>query len=99
MVEIDKKMIRYLTKLSRIECTEEEQDRLLKDLTSILKYFEQLSEVDTDNVLPCDHVLENMVNVMREDETGTPMPRETFLANAPSHTGGMIRIPPVFKNS
>jgi aspartyl-tRNA(Asn)/glutamyl-tRNA(Gln) amidotransferase subunit C len=97
MAQLDKKTIQQLTKLSRIACTEEEQDALLIDLKGILSYVEQLQEVDTSNTLPCNHVLEDIVNVVREDVAGPTMPREVFLANAPSHVSGMIRVPPVMK--
>lgn len=96
---VNKNTIEELTKLSRIGCTEEEQEALLQDLKKILNYFEQLNEIDTEHVLPCNHVLDDIVNVMREDETGETMPRETFLANAPAHIGGMIRVPPVLKST
>jgi aspartyl-tRNA(Asn)/glutamyl-tRNA(Gln) amidotransferase subunit C len=99
MSKIDKEMIKKLTKLSRIDCTPEEQDALLNDLKEILVYFEQLQEVDTKNIPPCNQVLEDMVNVMREDVVGSTMPREVFLANAPSQVGGMIRVPPVLKSN
>jgi len=99
MAHLDKEMIRYLTLLSRIHCSEEEQESLLKDLEKILGYFEQLQEIDTENVAPCNHVLEDIVNVMREDAVGETMPRETFLGNAPSQVGGLIRVPPVIKKS
>ena len=99
MSKIDKEMIKKLTKLSRIDCTPEEQDALLNDLKEILVYFEQLQEVDTNNIPPCNQVLEDMVNVMRDDVVRTTMPREVFLANAPSQVGGMIRVPPVLKNN
>ena len=99
MSKIDKEMIKKLTKLSRIDCTPEEQDALLCDLKEILVYFEELQEVDTNNIPPCNQVLEDMVNVMREDVVGKTMPRDVFLANAPSQVGGMIRVPPVLKNN
>lgn len=97
MAHLDKKMIQYLTQLSRIKCSEHEQQALLQDLEKILTYVDQLEELDTANVPPCNHVLEDIVNVMREDETGDILPRETFLANAPEHVGGLIRVPPVMK--
>lgn len=99
MAELDKDSIKVLTKLCRIECTEEEQENLLKDLKSILKYVELLQEIDTTHVPPCNHVIEGMVNVTREDKVGESLPREVFLANAPAHVGGLIKVPPVFKNS
>lgn len=99
MAQLDKETIKYLSTLSRIKCTEEEQEALLHDLKEILEYMEQLNEVNTDNVAPCRSVLEGLVNVMRDDIAGTPMSREEFLANAPSHVGGMIRVPPVLKSN
>jgi aspartyl-tRNA(Asn)/glutamyl-tRNA(Gln) amidotransferase subunit C len=99
MAKLDKETIKKLTRLCRIDCTEEEQDSLLKDLEQILAYIEQLQEVNTDNVPPCNHVLENMANVTREDVVGDVLDREAFLANASSHIGGLIRVPPVFKQS
>ncbi len=92
-------MIKSLITLSRIDCTEEEQENLLKDLEKILGYVELLKEIDTTHVAPCNHVLEGINNVMREDTVGETMPRETFLANAPAQIGGMIRVPPVIKSS
>lgn len=97
MAHLDKKMVQYLTQLSRIECTEEEQTALLKDLENILEYIDLLNEVDTENIAPCNHVLEETSNVMREDETGETLSREVFLSNAPAQIGGMIRVPPVIK--
>jgi aspartyl-tRNA(Asn)/glutamyl-tRNA(Gln) amidotransferase subunit C len=97
MTILDKKMIRYLSELSRIGCTEDEEEKLLHDLKSILEYIEALDEIDTSSAAPCNHVLEGIVNVMREDVVKEVMPRELFLSNAPSQIGGLIRVPPVIK--
>lgn len=97
MAQLDKKSIKSLTQLSRIKCTEEEEDALLKDLQKIVTYVEQLAEVDTTDVLPCAHILEDMSNVFREDAIGECLPREVFLANAPSQVGGLVKVPPVIK--
>ena len=98
MSKLDEETIKQLTRLCRIDCTEEEQKALLEDLKKILAYIEQLHEIDTEQVPPCNHVLESMANVMREDDIGETLNRDTFLANAPSHIGGMIRVPPVIKS-
>jgi aspartyl-tRNA(Asn)/glutamyl-tRNA(Gln) amidotransferase subunit C len=99
LATLDKETIKQLTRLCRIDCTEQEQEALLEDLKKILNYIEQLQQIDTENVPPCNHVLENMANVMREDVVGKVLDRETFLSNASSHIGGMIRVPPVIKQS
>jgi aspartyl-tRNA(Asn)/glutamyl-tRNA(Gln) amidotransferase subunit C len=97
MAHLDQKMIRYISDLSRIALSKDEETALMGDLESILDYIDQLNEINTDNVEPCNHVLAEMNNVMREDEVGETMPREVFLSNAPAQIGGMIRVPPVIK--
>lgn len=95
MAHLDEESVKKLSELCRIDCTDEERKTILKNLEDILSYIDQLNEVNTDNVTPCNHVLADIANVMRDDIAGKPMPREVFLANAPAHTGGMIRVPPV----
>lgn len=99
MTNLDKHSIRNLIELCRISCSEEEQESLLNDLKKMLDYFEQLDEIDTQDVSPCYHVLEGSCNVMRDDVVKDTLPRELFLANAPAQIGGMVRVPPVIKQS
>lgn len=98
-MSLDQKELEKLAKLCRIECTEEEKQRLLASLQQILDYVEQLKEVDTEGVEPCNHAVETQVNVFRPDEIGAVLRREMFLANSPAHVGGMIKVPPVMKGS
>ncbi|MBS0604294.1 MAG: Asp-tRNA(Asn)/Glu-tRNA(Gln) amidotransferase subunit GatC [Verrucomicrobia bacterium] len=97
MAEFDENELNKLTKLCRIECTEDEKKALHSQIAGVLDYIKQLDEVDTEGVEPCYRVLETLTNVMREDEVGELLSREQFLANAPAHVGGMIRVPPVIK--
>ena len=99
MSHLNEESIKKLTELCRIKCTEEERHSLLGDLEKILIYVDQLQEIDTENVKPCNHVLDEIHNVMREDVVGETLPREIFLNNSPDHTGGMIRVPPVINKS
>jgi len=94
---MDEKEFAKLAKLCRIETTEEEKKAFIGGLKKVLTYIEQLQEIDTEGVATCNHVLETISNVMREDEVGDILPRDLFLANAPSHVGGMVRVPPVIK--
>lgn len=99
MGNLNQETIKNLIALSRIDCSEEEQQKLHEDLGKILSYITLLNEIDTTNVQPCYHVLEGSANVMRDDVVGEVMPREVFLGNAPSQVGGMIRVPPVIKQN
>ncbi len=99
MPKIDQKTVQYLTQLSRIACSEKEQEKLLKDLQQIVDYIDLMQEIDTEGLTPCYQVLDESVNVMREDTIGEILPRDVFLDNAPAHKEGMIIVPPVIKNS
>lgn len=99
MARLDKEMIHKLSMLSRIQTTPEEEEGLLRDLSSIVNYFEQLNEVDTENVPPCNIVYTLNESVTREDMVKNTLPREKFLANAPDQIGGMVRVPPVLKRA
>lgn len=99
MAKLDKDTIKSLTQLSRIACSEEEQESLLNDLKKILNYVDQLHEVKTENVPPCYQVLEGMVNVYREDKVGATLSRPDFLSNVPKSVGGLVSVPPVIKGN
>jgi len=95
MMNFDEKELFKLAQLSRIEYSPEEKEMLLARLKEFLSYIDLLKEVNTEGVEPCRSILKEVVNAMREDEEGEHLPREVYLANAPAHTGGMIRVPPV----
>lgn len=99
MAKIDRESVKKLSKLCRIHCSEEETDKLVIDLENILNYVEQLESIDTEGVAPCNHVLEEVFNVMREDIVGETMPRDLLLSNVPDKIGGFIRVPSVLKSS
>lgn len=86
-----------LSRLCRISCTEEEKKEFLSSLGNILAYVEQLQEVETQGIPVCYTVLETLTNTLGEDRPEEPLARDLFLSNAPAHTGGMVRVPPVLK--
>ena len=97
MSKLNKDTLKTLTKLCRINCSEEEMATLLKNIQSILGYFDEMQEVDTENVPPCNHVSDEIGSITREDEADKTLDREIFLKNSPSHVGGMVRVPTVIK--
>jgi aspartyl-tRNA(Asn)/glutamyl-tRNA(Gln) amidotransferase subunit C len=98
MAELDKNMVHYLAKLSRIAVSEQEEKALLQDLAKIVSYIEQLNEVDTKEVAPCNYVTEALTKTpLRDDVVQNTLTREALAELAPSQIGGMIRVPPVMK--
>lgn len=97
MANLNKETIDRLARLCRIDCTEDERKALLIDLQKILVHFEVLDAIDTTDISPCDMVLQEMVNVTREDTIEKSMSRETFLSIAPSHKDGRICVPSIIR--
>ena len=98
MKQFTKEDLNKLKALCHIECTDEEEERLLRNMQSILGYMDQLLEVDTELTLGKHNPLECHTNVMGDDIPEAPLDRDCFLSNAPSHVGGMVKIPPVIQS-
>ncbi|MDX1940305.1 MAG: Asp-tRNA(Asn)/Glu-tRNA(Gln) amidotransferase subunit GatC, partial [Saprospiraceae bacterium] len=64
---IDEQLISRLENLARLELSEEERIRLMKDLNDILKMVEKMDELDTENVVPLIYINEE-TQALREDE-------------------------------
>ncbi|MFY7842890.1 MAG: Asp-tRNA(Asn)/Glu-tRNA(Gln) amidotransferase subunit GatC [Rhabdochlamydiaceae bacterium] len=92
---LNKEEFKNLVKLSRIQITAEEEDKLFRDIEKVLLYASQLKEVNTEGISPCYQVQSYEENVWREDEVSKTLEREDFLNNSPSHIGGMIKVPPI----
>ncbi|MCH9630672.1 MAG: Glutamyl-tRNA(Gln) amidotransferase subunit C, chloroplastic/mitochondrial [Chlamydiia bacterium] len=97
MKEFSKEDLLNLEQLCRIKCTQEEEEKLLKNLKSIFEYMKQIDEVTLDGVLGKHNLLESTSNRMYEDQVEETIEREELLQNAPSQVGGMVRIPPVIE--
>jgi aspartyl-tRNA(Asn)/glutamyl-tRNA(Gln) amidotransferase subunit C len=98
MIHFTEEELTQLKELCRIECSKEEDEKLVENLRKILNHIEQLQELHTEEVVSCNYVLQDMqTTVTREDKPGSVIDRDAFLSNAPDHIGGMIRVPPVIK--
>lgn len=92
---INKKTLEHLASLARIELTEKEEDKFLKELEIILTHFEELKLLDTSNVLPMSGGTINK-NVFREDEerenTNSGQGKDAF----PDNKDDFLKIPKIF---
>lgn len=89
--------LKKLMQLCRIHSPEEERPKLRENLSRILEYMQQLSDLDTKDVPPCNYVISDKELILREDDAVDTMSREDFLENAADQVGGMVRVPPVIK--
>ncbi len=86
--------VRHIAALTRLGLTDDEVDTMRGQLSSILKVFESLQQVDTEGVEPTGHTTE-VRTVLREDESAESLPREGILKNAPDSEAGYVRVRPI----
>jgi aspartyl-tRNA(Asn)/glutamyl-tRNA(Gln) amidotransferase subunit C len=72
----------YVSKLARLNLSDEETRLFQKQLADVLKYAEKLREVDVSHVEAAAHAVP-MFNVFREDESHPWLTAEGALSNAP----------------
>src|SRR6185437_4224159 len=91
---LDKATVAHIATLARIKLPESEQERIAGELSHILTWVEQLSEVDTSGVEPMASVAA-MRLPMREDKVTDGGRREDILGNAPAAAHGFFTVPKV----
>jgi aspartyl-tRNA(Asn)/glutamyl-tRNA(Gln) amidotransferase subunit C len=93
-MSVDRNTVKQIAKLARIRVPEEQLDHLAGELTNILSWIEQLSELDTDGVEPMPSVVE-MAPALREDAVNDGGITEKVVANAPEAAGSFFAVPKV----
>ena len=88
------KDVEHVAKLARLELTEDEKQLYTKQLGDVLKYVDQMNEVDTTNVKPMCQVID-FYNVMREDKVVQEISKEDLMANAPEEENGFFKVPKI----
>lgn len=78
--------------LASIKVTEEEKEGFVASFNSVLDYFHQLDELDTEDVEPTYRVVD-LTNVFREDVVTESISQEESLSNAPRRENGYFKSP------
>jgi aspartyl-tRNA(Asn)/glutamyl-tRNA(Gln) amidotransferase subunit C len=97
-MSVDKEIVHKVAKLARIAVPEDRLDTLAAELNGILKWIEQLNEVDVASVEPMTSTVEMKLK-MREDvaadgPTGGGQPAK-IVANAPKTEDHFFVVPKV----
>ena len=87
--------IQNIAKLASINLSEDEQEKLAKDLSIILEHVKALSdlELNTEQNEIYIHPLEKEL-VLQEDELVESLTHEEALSNAPESKDGKFVVPP-----
>ena len=91
---IDAATVRKVARLARIAEPEEKLESLAKELSGIMNWIEQLSEVDTDGVEPMTTSVA-MSLPLREDVVTDGGDPAKVLGNAPKTAKGFFIVPKV----
>ncbi|WP_013324743.1 Asp-tRNA(Asn)/Glu-tRNA(Gln) amidotransferase subunit GatC [Gloeothece verrucosa] len=94
---IDKEQVRKIAHLARLEITAQEEEQFTSQLSSILEYFEQLSELDTTDVPPTTRAIE-ITNITRPDLMKSYASREELLKEAPEQEGDFFKVPQILSS-
>ena len=91
---LDEAAVRHVAHLARLRITDEEVARYAAQLSTILRYVEQLNELDTTGVEPTAHAL-GVSNVFRDDTVRPSLDAARALSNAPDRQDDFFRVPKV----
>ena len=91
---MDKATVKKIATLARLSVPEAEQDKYAAQLGGILKWVEQLNEVDTANVAPLASVVNTPLS-LRPDAVTDGDIQPDILANAPEALEGFFVVPTV----
>lgn len=95
-MSLDKAEVENIAHLARLAVSEEDIPEYARNLSNILELVEQMSAVDTSNVVPMAHPLD-MAQRLRPDEVTETDQRELFQKNAPSVEAGLYLVPKVIE--
>lgn len=90
------KDVQHIAKLARIRLTADEVPHYANEINGILKWIEQLSEVNTDGVEPLLSVSAQKLP-WRADVVNDGNQQEAVLKNAPNQSYGCFAVPKVIE--
>lgn len=95
-MSINKETVKKISKLSRIASNEQFEDSMIKDLNSILKFVEQLNELNIKNIEPLSSVVEQKL-FQREDVVKIMNEKKDVLKNSPDKNENYFVVPKVIE--
>ena len=94
---IDEKITRKIASLAKIDLSEQEIKEYSKDLNNILKWMEELKEVDVSNIKPVTSVTDNKLYERDDIVYENTVEQEKVLLNAPDKVGVYFTVPKVIE--
>ena len=95
-MSIDKNTVKNISKLARISLDENKVESLSKDLTSIMKFIENLNNLNTEKTSPLTSII-NASLKSRKDEVKDGKIRDQILKNSPDKNDEFFVVPKVIE--
>ena len=91
---LDPAQVHKVALLARLELAPEEEEQYAKQMSGILDYFEQLSELDTDGIEPTTRAID-MSNITRQDNQSSYQNLEGIYEAAPDRETDFFKVPKI----
>ena len=96
-MSLTRKDVEKIAHLARLSITEQEMPVYVTSLSSIVDFVDELSRVQTGDVLPMAHPLPGLVQRLRPDEVTETDAHERYQANAPEVVAALYLVPKVIE--
>ena len=91
---MDKKTVTTISYLSRLKIDEEKEEKITNDLENIIKFVDQLNDIDTFDIEPLTNPLEKTAKTRDDIVTADNLKKE-LLEIAPSSNEDYFLVPRV----
>ena len=88
--------VRKVATLAHLEITDEEVAMYTPQMAEIVKYVEQLNELDTATVELFNHDIDNS-SALRDDKVTNQPNTDALLANAPDRDDTFFKVPKIIE--
>ena len=97
-MSLSREEILKISELAHIRLAEDEVEKFRDQMSSVLDYVGQLSDVDVQGIEPAAHI-SGVSNVLRDDVVmpADPATRAALLDEAQEREGDLIKVKAVFK--
>ena len=105
-MKVTEKDVAYVADLANLELTDQEGQRMLNDLNSILDYIDRLNELDTSDVPAMAQISAQLgpsgakaseTTSWRQDILVPCLPHSDAMKNAPETDGNFFKVPKVIE--
>lgn len=102
MAVINKRLLKHLAELARLELNTKESAKFIKDFSKIIDYFKELEKVNTDKIEPLIGGATSK-NILREDEVDLDRRVQSvdsaghIIKAFPESEHGYLKVPKVFE--